>query len=392
MNFIAILGRQPKISLAEAEAVFGASSIRQVSAEVAEIESTKTDILKKAPSLGGAQKLAQVIDTIPTTDWGQVANHLQKNITSYIPASDGAKIRLGLSIYGHKLSPGKLNATGLGLKKIIRTSGQSIRIVPNKELSLGSAQVLHNKLTSPNGYELLIVKDNKSVIIAQTCYIQDIDSYATRDHGRPARDARVGMLPPKLAQIIINLSGFSAGDSLLDPFCGTGVVLQEALLTGAKHVYGSDLEPRMIKYTDINLNWLDNGKYNSQFTTKVADATSESWNTWVNMNTIACETYLGRPLSSTPSREVLRKIISDCDTIHKKFLRNVARQTPSGFRMCIAVPAWRTGGSFKSLPTLDFLSDLGYNRISFEFAGSKDLIYHRPGQQVARELVVLERI
>lgn len=391
MNFIAILGRQPKISLAEAEAVFGANSTRQISTEVAEIESAKTDILKKAPSLGGSQKIGRVIDTIPSTDWSRITNYLQKNITSYIPASDGAKIRLGFSVYGHKLSPGKLNATGLGLKKIIRAGSQSIRIIPNKELSLGSAQVLRNKLTSPNGYELLIVKDGKSSIIAQTYYIQDIDSYATRDHGRPARDARVGMLPPKLAQIIINLSGFSAGDSLLDPFCGTGVVLQEALLAGAKHVYGSDLEPRMVDYTNTNLAWLNDGKYNSKFTTKVADATSESW-AWSNTDVIACETYLGRPLSSTPSREVLRKIISDCDTIHKKFLRNVAKQTPSGFRMCIAVPAWRTGKGFKSLPTLDFLSDLGYNHISFKFAGSKDLIYYRPGQQVARELVVLERI
>ena len=42
---------------------------------------------------------------------------------------------------------------------------------------------------------------------------------------------------------------------LLDPFCGTGVVLQEALLMGYD-VYGTDLEPRMIDYSGANLDWL----------------------------------------------------------------------------------------------------------------------------------------
>ena len=89
--------------------------------------------------------------------------------------------------------------------------------------------------------------------------------------------------------------------------------------------------------------------------------------------------------------DVLQKIVQDCDTIHKKFLLNIANQTKTGFRMCIAVPAWYTKKGFIHLPTLDFLSDLGYNRISFKHVAKKDLIYYRQGQQVARELVVLER-
>ena len=48
------------------------------------------------------------------------------------------------------------------------------------------------------------------------------------------------MLPPKLAQIIVSLSGTQPGQTVLDPFCGTGVVLQEALIMGAI-VYGFDL-------------------------------------------------------------------------------------------------------------------------------------------------------
>ena len=83
--------------------------------------------------------------------------------------------------------------------------------------------------------------------------------------------------------------------------------------------------------------------------------------------------------------------MNDCDTIHTKFLKNIAKQTSLGFRMCLAVPAWKTRQGFKHLKTLDSLEKLGYNRLKFVHAEDKDLIYHRKGQFVGRELVILER-
>lgn len=91
----------------------------------------------------------------------------------------------------------------------------------------------HNHLTDERGAEiLLIAAADGSVIIARRPPCKDIDGYTVRDRGRPKRDARVGMLPPKLAQIIVNLAADQAeptpSHTILDPFRGTGVVLQEA--------------------------------------------------------------------------------------------------------------------------------------------------------------------
>ena len=79
-----------------------------------------------------------------------------------------------------------------------------MRIVPNKALDLSSAQVLHNKLTHRGSWELLLVRGGDKTYLAQTLFVQNIEAYAARDQARPKRDARVGMLPPKLAQILIN--------------------------------------------------------------------------------------------------------------------------------------------------------------------------------------------
>lgn len=52
-------------------------------------------------------------------------------------------------------------------------------------------------------------------------------------------------LHPKLARALVNLSNIKKNETLLDPFCGTGGILLEAGLIGAK-VIGTDIEEKMI--------------------------------------------------------------------------------------------------------------------------------------------------
>jgi tRNA (guanine10-N2)-dimethyltransferase len=218
------------------------------------------------------------------------------------------------------------------------------------------------------------------------------------------------MLPPKLAQILINLASgplseaklqniceIPAGEAIprtilgqtvLDPFCGTGVVLQEALLMGYD-VAGSDLEPRMAQYSQANLEWL--GDFTpDQYHVEVGDATNHRWNRPINL--VASEVYLGRPFTSPPSAEILAQTVAECNLIIKKFLRNIHDQLEPGTRLCLAVPAWQTGrNQFKYLPLIDQISDLGYNALSFEHVSAEDLLYYREDQIVARELIVITK-
>ncbi len=383
LQTLAILGRQPALGIAELESLFGSENVVPVGKQAVLLDIDPKEVTFNR--LGGTMKLAKLLTSIPSTHWPDIENYLASMIPEHLQYVPEGKFKLGLSAYDLNISASRLNAAGLKLKKVIKNSSRSVRIIPNKESELNSAQVLHNNLTGPTGWELLLIKDGDRTVLAQTVAVQDIDAYAARDQARPKRDARVGMLPPKLAQTIINLTNPSEKAVVLDPFCGTGVVLQEALLMGY-HSYGTDLEPRMIEYSQINLEWLTAPK--DRWHLAVGDATSYVWKPF---DVIAGETYLGRPFSALPAPDVLNQVIKDVDTIHRKFLQNVARQTKPGFRMCIAVPAWKTNSGFKHLKTLDNLTDLGYTRSVFKHARNEDLIYYREGQVVGRELVVLTR-
>lgn len=420
-----ILGRQPAIGRAELESLFGAGHLEPVGDFAIACDIAPQDI--PFERIGSAIRLARPIGDYPTANWPQVAQATIKLLPSLIDQLPlEGKIKLGLSTFGMSVNERHLLRTGLELKKVCKAAGRSVRIVPNTEAALNTAQVLHNQLTGDLGIELLFVRNGKETYLAQTVSIQNIDAYADRDRGRPKRDAFVGMLPPKLAQTIINLGVGQLEPTLdnvvLDPFCGTGVVLQEALLMGYG-AYGTDLEPRMIDYSRANLKWLAthfaeltpsasygrstgvpagqpvalarfadpaDSKDASSVALEVGDATDHKWEH--PFSAVAGETYLGRPLSNWPNPEKLQEIIGTCNVILQKFLSNLAGQTPSGTRMCLAMPAWiAPNGRIYHLSLLDSLEVLGYNRVSFSWAQEQEMVYYRPDQMVARELIVITR-
>lgn len=394
---IAILGRQPQLGMAELERIYGAESVTPLYDAGAAL--IRVDL--QAPALerlGGSVKLAKVLANIESTNWKVIEKYLASSITKHIQDVPEGKFRLGLSVYGMNISTETINITNLRLKKLIKASGRSIRVIPNKSPALNSAQIIHNNLTGPTGCELLIICNGGRVILAQTIAEQDIDSYTARDQARPARDAFVGMLPPKLAQIMINLAvGETAPTKdfeILDPFCGTGVVLQEALLMGYGAA-GADLSEKMIDYTTRNIDWLKSvyaKLSNISAIAELGDATITTWRSAQKISAITSEAYLGQPFSAPPSPAKLEQVRGNCNYIISEFLKNAARQIEPGTPVCIAVPAWRSqDGSLTHLPLTEKIDQLGYSNVQFKHVNREDLLYFRPDQVVARELLVLYR-
>lgn len=370
MKYLAVLGRQPEISIAELEATNFCTDINR---------------------LGGTQKLAV---------------KLAENPLEFLQKLPDGKITIGVSDYSKNASRKTSTSEALKLKKILVRHGRSVRVVENKDAVLSTATSLHNGLSGKNNHkiELIKVEDEWYKVIG----VQDIDAYARRDQARPARDAKVGMLPPKLAQILINLCGTLKPEAtILDPFCGTGVVLQEALLMGY-HAYGTDISERMVEYSQKNLKWLlsehcdQRGACRSEprndgreqdceesnpFQIQVGDVTSFRWQQPIDA--VACEGYLGKPFSHIPSEMELKEQKQECSRIILGFLKNLAPQIKSDIPVAIAAPAWlRKDGTYKRLEILDEIEKLGYNVSN---KSRKGLFYHREKQVVARDIIILRK-
>lgn len=384
--YIAILGRQPALGVAELESLYG-DKVQWISDKAALIEASSFDFER----LGGSQKAGKVVFECHG-NWFSTSRRIVDYYIKHWSHIDH-KITLGISVYGFDASPRDIQKTGLILKKTLRKSGVSLRLIPNAEASLNTATSHHNKLgLSSSHIELLVVRTgNGRVFIAESVGAQNITALAARDQSRPRTDAFVGMLPPKLARMMINFSGATIPTIILDPFCGTGTVLQEALLLGF-NAQGSDLSQKMVDYSCENLNWLTN-KYhlsNTSYAVYQADATSHQWLKAHSIGAVVCESYLGQPFSAPPSATKLQEVRDNCNYIISTFLRNIHSQITPGTHLVIAVPAWRDAqGNFTHLPLIANLARLGYERKNLTRVRDEELLYYRESQVVARELLIL---
>lgn len=364
MQYLAVLGRQPKLSLAELESLF--SDVTPLSPKLATFTAKDAPDLAK---LGGSLKLARELSEKPE----QFLKSLKHE----------GKITLGVSDYSKHATIRSATTEALRLKRILKSAGRSVRVLSNKSAELSTATVFHNQLGEKPGHIELIKFNNRWFI---GLAVQNINAYAARDQKRPARDAKVGMLPPKLAQLLINLCGPLPKDAtILDPFCGTGVVLQEALLMGY-HACGTDKELRMIDYSERNLKHYGFKNYRLE----PGDATNHTWQQPIDA--VACEVYLGPPMSQPPVEIKLKSAEQECKGIITGFLKNLAPQISKNTSVILAIPAWlREDGHYHRLKLLDDLPDLGYNVKKYNNLSQKDLLYYRDGQVVAREIIVLRK-
>ena len=393
MKYVAIAGRQPLISLAEIQALYDKAA-RLVGKKLVffEIdEDGEENISPDINCLGGSLKLGRFFDT----DFSKLAKFLATTHPE-------GKITLGISDFSKQKKSGLAKQKSMELKRSLARVGRSVRVITSNEPEISSATAHHNQLGEKAGCFEIFLIDREIYLSLGT---QNITAYTERDQARPARDAKVGMLPPKLAQILINLCGkLPEGARVLDPFCGTGVILQEAAIMGYIP-YGTDLNERMVEYSKKNLSWLFNERNQKRFkilpdliqkkdqilkAISVGDATSFTWEG--EIDAVAFEGYLGAPMSKPPVDIKFKTEKAKCREIAMGFLKNITPQIKSGTPVVMALPAWlRENGKYVGLNILDEIQEMGYNFEKFQDLSQSDLLYYREGQIVAREIIVIRK-
>jgi len=143
-------------------------------------------------------------------------------------------------------------------------------------------------------------------------------------------------LHPKYARALVNLSRCPTGGRLLDPFCGTGGVLTEAVRVGIR-AFGGDLLPAMVERSRRALDGV-----RGRFDLSVADVADWSDRT-PGVDAIATDPPYGR--STTTAREPLGSLYRRAFATFAKVLR------PGGYA-AIVLPsdgAIRIGEEFLDL-------------------------------------------
>jgi len=381
MQYLAIIGREKSLAYAELEAVYG--NITKIGDLAVAFDSPQSPSIK---SLGSVIKQAVIFEDLKSP--GSYLAQIINRIVSHFDATAVGSIDYGISVYGSGLSSGAYKNMLIQIKKGLRQKKIKSRFVTPKGLDLNAAQIKHNKLLG-TGIEIIVVLNDTQVLLAQTTSVQDIDSYSLRDFGRPSRDMKVGMFPPKLAQIMISVAGISPQSIVYDPFCGSGVVLQEAMLSG-NTAWGSDISEPMVRSTTENINWLTN-QYNLAIPFKVYQADARVISTVPDSSySIVTEGYLGTMLSNNPTSEQVGSLRAELSELYLGFLKNALTLRPAPNSIVLTVPCWQTKNGLEMLEIIDQIKELGYTVKQFKSVDTTKLIYKREDQIVGRQVLALE--
>lgn len=383
-QYFFILGRLPQLSRAEFQ-----SKLKQLNLNF-EIQAESASFLigQIEPALNLPALQAQLAGIIKSGLVKTQADRLRlDDLLALIPRSQ-TKINFGLSAYEASLN---IKEWGLKLKKELTRLGQSARLVPGTGKTLSSVTVAKNHLLT-KGAEIVILKTpNNQYYLGQTQTVQDFENFSRLDYGRPARDAKRGMLPPKLAQMMINLAEAEIAEPILDPFCGIGTVLQQALLLGYTKVIGSDKDSKVIDATKKNLQWLSDSlpaEVSSPITSAnyrlfCADVKSLGQRLKArSLGAIVTEPDLGPPLRGTEPFAKIDQIVKRLTPLYQNLLEQSAKLLKKGGYAIIIFPSFPQTG--QALNPQRFLPK--------NLKILNRWTYSRPEQKVLRQIYKFESV
>lgn len=358
MLYFFIPGRIKKLSLAELKSVSnlilgGHYSINSQSDNyfLLRTESEPKLLREVFDRLGGFIKYGEVID-------------LDKE---FLPKFlDKKNLTFGVSCYPYQkdyaYATDAIQSLSKQIKQYYQSKKVSARYVTPDGNELSSGQILQRKILE-KGFELLIMqsKDGES-LAGHTLAIQDLDSFASRDYERPRSDKKMGMLPPKLARMMVNLAEVKKGGTIWDPFCGSGTILLEALMLGY-NVLGSDISEEAISDSETNILWL--GKKEDikdlKYSTFVQDITNMDRRTHrklrlTEIDAIICEPYMGPPQKYLIKPGRAETLLNAVVELYKPLFQLLENINQHNLKVVVILPSYKTYNGWATVRYNNFIS------------------------------------
>ena len=210
--------------------------------------------------------------------------------------------------------------------------------------------------------------------IVQKCDYKELER---RDMQKPVRREDLS-ISPRLAKIMINLSEVKENGTLLDGFCGIGVILIEAIHMGIKSI-GIDKDNEAIVGAKKNLEWckFPTGSYRLM--------NNDSTKTVVgSVDVLVSEPDFGQTLKQTPGVKEAENMIKKFENLMIDVLNNMKKSVNGKF--VFTSPLINTGRERIGCNILRISEKTGL-KIEDGFPVRE----FREGQIVGREIVVIKR-
>jgi len=384
------LGREYRLSLAEIWKVFPNAHFLHTDQKIALLTNiTRQEILEKADRLGGTIKIMEISATADTPD---IHDFLALCISQEMQNKEsGQKISFALNTYWIRENQKNLI---MKAKKSVQASGFNARFINKDWENTSSVQIIKEALIAKKT-DWNLVSDGKKNYFWVSLFVQDIYGYSNRDYDKE-RNMHIGMLPPKLAQIMINLTGIHP-QNIYDPFVWLGTIGIESALAGNTLFFGSDHNDKMVQASFSNLEKISETNL-IEYAVFHQDARFlHEVKIWEQVDTIVSEGYLWEIM--TQKNITLERIWEQRKKLRELYMHFFENLTKTGWKgtIVISFPFWNLEWKhvyFEEIYTIlekyVIILPLLPEAISAQATKSGSLLYKRKEQLVGREIFALQ--
>jgi tRNA G10 N-methylase Trm11 len=335
--------------------------------------------------LGGTIKIGEEKTRLSTQILTEAFVHKNKQARSQIAeslassglinemAKSSEKMLFGVSIYCAEKTLRPLSGiiqrfVGSAVKDELADCGKKSKFMgfskDRRQAQLSHVEVLKKNLVE-NKSEVLLFIGKDETWVATTIAVHNPFEFQKRDIYKP-NQRRIFAIPPRLARMMVNLSACTLEKTLLDPFCGVGTILQEAMLEKAK-VIGVDVNPWCVKSANENLEWLarEYSIKDADFRVIHGDVSRLAQKVGQEMvDCIATEPDLGPALRQVPTGPYALKIIQKLQPLFFGFVEEAYLVLKSDGRLVLVTPYFITrSGQAVTMPIGERLLDCGFRQV-----------------------------
>jgi tRNA G10 N-methylase Trm11 len=183
------------------------------------------------------------------------------------------------------------------------------------------------------GFELFIVFVNNKYYFGKTITCFNPKKNIYRDKNQPKRK-ELYSTSIRLADIMINYLGFEKNKVVVDPFCGTGTYLVEALIKGYD-VIGVDVDKQMCKNAEENIKWAKKEyNINNKYTVIYGDSSKKTF----KADYCVFEPYMGPFLRKLLPEKKAKKVAKDLEKIYFNVFKNLSKNLNKKTKIVCILP------------------------------------------------------
>jgi len=281
------------------------------------------------PELSGSHKIAPLVAVSEGASTGM------DKLVGVV--SENLRDKATLSVSGYDVDEDDYETLVRSLLDEVKNAGikKAHLLRPNKN------ELLAEQVQSRSSLDVIVFPYHGGIGLGPTVWVSDSVSMRERGTMKPTPHSGISM-SPRLARALLNLSGLRRGQTVLDPFCGSGTILAEAFIHGMRCL-GLDSKTNRVKDARENLGWLVGSVKDKGFDIRVGDARElPRMLRRSKVDAVVTEPLLLPRIEARPKTRTAVDLVGQAGEVYGHALASMAEVLQPGGRIVVVVPVIQT--------------------------------------------------